>query len=168
MTRKRICMKKIKEIMRLYFECKLSFRAIADICAMSHSSVCDCINRVKKNLITWPLADDINDDKLEELLYPPKSVDVKDDHFIDFEYVHNELKRKSVTMTLLWAEYKDCNPNGYKYSHFCGLYRKWATKRNIWMRQPHKAGEKLFIDYAGLTVPIENSNCKAQIFVATH
>jgi len=169
MTRKRTSMRKIREIMRLYFKCELSFRAIADICSMSHSSVIDCLNRVKEKLISWPLPDDINDDMLEELLYPPKTVDVKDDNIPDFEYIHKELKRKGVTIMLLWKEYKECNPEGYQYSHYCGMYRKWAAKSNIWMRQPHKAGEKLFIDYAGLTIPIENSNgnIKAQIFVST-
>jgi len=70
--------------------------------------------------------------------------------------VHLELRRKSVTLALLWEDYKEQNPQGYQYSWYCDLYRAWAGKLHLWMRQEHKAGEKLFVDYCGQTVPVND------------
>jgi len=72
----------------------------------------------------------------------------------DWAEVHRELKRKGVTLSLLWMEYKAQHPQGYQYSRFCDLYREWAKTIDPCMRQDHKAGEKLFVDYCGLTVPV--------------
>jgi transposase len=88
----------------------------------------------------------------------------------DCASLHTELKRKGVTLTLLWEEYLSEHPQGYRYSQFCELYRQWARKLKLSMRQIHKAGEKLFVDYAGQTLPIVNPHTgeisEAQIFVA--
>jgi transposase len=87
------------------------------------------------------------------------------------EYLYQELKKKGVTLQLLWYEYKQANPEGYQYSQFCDLYRRWVKKLDVTLRQKHRAGEKLFIDYAGQTVPIINPSTgeitQAQIFLAT-
>jgi hypothetical protein len=88
------------------------------------------------------------------------------------QYLHQELKRKHVTLQLLWYEYKQQNPDGYQYSYFCELYSQWVKKLDICLRQHHRAGEKAFIDYAGQTVPIIDPEtatlqCDAQIFIAT-
>ena len=90
----------------------------------------------------------------------------------DMGYLYQELKRKSVTLQLLWYEYKQSNADGYQYSQFCNLYRQWDKKLDITLRQEHRAGEKLFIDYAGQTVPILDPQTgkvdfEAQIFIAT-
>jgi transposase len=88
----------------------------------------------------------------------------------DFNYIHAELRKKGVTLNLLWQEYKEQNPHGYQYSQFCHLYRKWTNKIDPVMRQEHRAGEKMFVDYAGQTVPVydlhTNRMREAQIFVA--
>jgi len=89
----------------------------------------------------------------------------------DWSSQYKELKRKGVTLFLLWQEYKAVYPDGYQYSRFCELYRAWASKIDVSMRQTHKAGEKLFVDYAGQSLPITNPETgeirEAQVFVAT-
>jgi transposase len=72
----------------------------------------------------------------------------------DWDYVHKELKKKSVTLFLLWQEYKETYPDGYEYSWFCRNYKEWSGKIDVTMIFNHKAGEKLFVDYAGHTIPI--------------
>ena len=88
----------------------------------------------------------------------------------DWAEIHKELKRKGVTLFLLWQEYKEVHPAGYQYSRFCDLYRAWAGTVDLPMRQNHKAGEKLFVDYAGQTMPVVDPKSgeirEAQIFVA--
>lgn len=88
----------------------------------------------------------------------------------DWADVHQELKRKGVTLTLLWDEYKRDHPDGYQYTQFCEYYRRFAATLRVTMRQHHKAGEKLFVDYAGQTVPINDPTTGeiryAQVFLA--
>jgi transposase len=84
---------------------------------------------------------------------------------------HRELKRKHVTLTMLWDEYIERCPEGYRYSRFCELYRSWASRLSVTMRQTHIGGDKLFVDYAGDTVPVIVDRLTghvrpAQIFVA--
>ena len=88
----------------------------------------------------------------------------------DWTHIHRELRRKSVTLTLLWYEYKEIHPEGYQYSQFCNLYRQWVKKLDVTLRQHHRAGEKTFVDYAGQTVEVVDRRSgeirQAQIFVA--
>src|SRR5262249_3687725 len=72
----------------------------------------------------------------------------------DWAEVHRALKRKHVTLSIVWEEYIAREPDGYRYSRFCELYRGWEGRLSVTMRQSHAAGEKLFIDYAGDGVPI--------------
>jgi len=114
----------------------------------------------------------MSDGELEAMLFPPPvSPDSAPRPLPDWKTLHEELKRKGVTLFLLWEEYKAVHPEGYEYSRFCDLYREWAGKLPVWMRQEHKAGEKLFVDYAGMTMPVVNQRTgevrQAQIFVAT-
>jgi transposase len=85
-------------------------------------------------------------------------------------YLFQELKRKRVTLQLLWYEYRQTNPDGYQYSQFCHLYRQWVKKLDVTLRQEHRAGEKLFVDYAGQTIPITDPSngqiLEAQLFIA--
>ena len=87
------------------------------------------------------------------------------------EYLHRERKKKGVTLQLLWHEYKEANPDGYQYSQFCELYRQWTQKLDVCLRQEYRAGEKLFVDYAGQTIPIQDpltgETQEAYLFVAT-
>jgi len=166
-------MRKIREIMRLRFECGCSHRIIGKSVNISDSTVSECLMRVKEANLSWPLPDDLTDDQLEALLYHPplKKVGEKKKWDVDWSYIHKELKRKNVTLRLLWLEYKEKQPEGIRYSRFCQVYKDWHKKLEVWMHQPHKAGEKLFVDYAGHTMPVVDPKTgeitQAQIFVAT-
>jgi transposase len=169
---KRLSMRKITEVLRLKWSCNRSNRVIANSICVSTSTVSDCVRRAKRAGLSWPLAGNLDDEQLEQMLYGPKrsgSSDVA--RGIDYTHIHLELKRKGVTLQLLWDEYQENHPEGISYSQYCNLYRAWSKDADVYMRQPYKAGEKLFIDYAGMTVPIIldiNSGAvhEAQIFVA--
>ena len=171
MARKRISMRKIKEVLRLRFEVGLSYDAIGQSCNIGHTTVGEYLKRTKDAGLKWPLPEDMDDASLEKLLYfrsPDPSVKRP---MPNWEYVHKELKRKSVTLFLLWQEYKETYPDGYEYSWFCRNYKEWSGKIDVAMRFNHGAGEKLFVDYAGQTIPIIDKRTgeirEAQIFVAT-
>ena len=165
-------MRKIKEVLRLHYQNNRSQRNIAGACNISTTTVIEYLKRAKKHDLSWPLPDDLSDKQLEEILYPAAPAKSEEPRiYPDFEQIHKELKRKGVTLQLLWQEYNDGNTNGIKYSRFCDLYRKWARKKDVWMPQIHKAGEKLFVDYAGMTIGITNPKTgavrQAQIFIGT-
>ena len=174
MAQRRISMKKIREIMRLRFENGLSKAIISKSVGISRSAVGDCLARALRAGIQWPIPDDMDDSKLEAAVYP-RAVNTMDSRKIaslpDWGEFHKELMRKGVTRRLLWEEHISMNPDGYEYSRFCEIYRDWLKKRRISMHQNHKAGEKLFIDYAGQTMKIHDQQTgevrTAQIFVAS-
>jgi transposase len=121
----------------------------------------------------WPLPTEMTDAALEAQLFT--AVGTKQGHRShaepDWAELHRELKRKHVTLQMLWDEYIERCPDGYRYSRFCDLYRSWASRLSVTMRQSHSGGDKLFVDYVGDTVPvvIDRLNGKtraAQIFVA--
>ncbi len=171
MPAERLTMRKIREVFRLKFDCDLSNRKIAKSCHIARSTVAEYLFRFEQASLGWPLPQDMDDTELEQLLYPPPPAPfVGIRPLPDCNYIHTELRKKGVTLSLLWQEYKEQNPHGYQYSQFCHLYRKWAAKIDPVMRQEHRAGEKMFVDYAGQTVPVydlrTNKMCEAQIFVA--
>lgn len=165
-------MRKIREILRLKWDCSCSHHLIASSLGVSSSTVGECLRRATEARLSWPLAPELDDGKLEALLYPPPPKRLPDaQREIDWAKVHQELQRKHVTIMLLWQEYKAQCPKGLGYSRFCELYQEWKEQLDVWMRQTYKAGERCFVDYAGLTVPIViNRNTgevsEAQIFVA--
>jgi transposase len=164
-------MRKIREILRLKWECGLSNRAVAKSCSVSPSTVSDYVQRAKRAGLSWPLTDTLDEDRLFQLLFPkPSRSASREIPMPDWSQVHTELRRKSVTLRLLWIEYRDDHPDGYGYSQFCELYRRWAKNLKPSMRLFHKGGEKLFVDYAGQTVPVIDPATgeirQAQIFVA--
>jgi transposase len=171
MPAERISMRKIKEVLRLKWECGLSNRQIAQSCALARPTVTEYLCRAAAVGVAWPLPADLDEGALEHLLFPPRSaVPVERRPVPDWAEVHQELKRKGVTLWLLWQEYKAVHPTGYHYSWFCQQYQGWAAKVDLVLRQDHRAGEKLFVDYAGQTVPIQDPVSgevrPAQIFVA--
>lgn len=164
-------MRKIREVLRLKFECGLTNRKIAKSASIARSTVGDYVQRARDADISWPLPDDMYDARLEQVLFSPVLQVPKNQRPpLDFLYIHKELKRKGVTLMLLWQEYKSHTPQGYQYSQFCHLYRQWRHKLDPVMRQDHRAGEKLFVDYSGMTVPITDRDSgktwEAQIFIA--
>ena len=173
MTKERLSMRKFNEVLRLKYEHHLTNRKIAKSCAMSHVTVGKYLDLAKQAGITWPLPDDIDDSQLEQRLYANVSRPPSDKPVMpSMPYLFQEMKRKHVTLQLLWYEYKQGRPDGYQYSYFCELYNRWRKGLDISLRQEHLAGEKAFIDYAGQTVPIFNPDAgqvelEAQIFIAT-
>jgi transposase len=171
MPAERITMRKIREVLRLKFECGLTNRKIAKSTSIARSTVGDYVQRALDADISWPLPDDMDDAQLERALFSQVLQVPKNQRPpLDFLYIQKELKRKGVTLMLLWQEYKSHTPQGYQYSQFCHLYRQWRDKLDPVMRQDHRAGEKLFVDYSGMTVPLTDRNSgktrEAQIFIA--
>jgi transposase len=163
-------MRKIKEVLRLKAS-GLSNRKIAEAVSISRPTVADYIRRARAAGISWPLPSDYDDSDLERLLFPEKpEISRKKRPVPDWEKIHQELQIRGVTLELLWQEYKETHPAGFQYSWFCQHYKRWSGKIDLVMRQEHRAGEKLFVDYAGQSVDVIDSATgevtKAQIFVA--
>jgi transposase len=165
-------MRKIKEVLRLKWEKLFSDRQIAKSCSIARSTVGDYLDRAHRAGLIWPLPEQLDDTALEQLLYPPLCYIPPDKRELpSFEDLHRELKRKGVTLQLLWYEYKQAHPDGLQYSQFCHRYRQWAAKLDVSLRQTYRAGERLFVDYAGPTMTITDPLCgatrEAYLFVAT-
>ncbi|OIJ73042.1 MAG: integrase [Deltaproteobacteria bacterium GWC2_55_46] len=171
MPNERLSMRKIREILRLKWELKLRNRQVSRSCAVSHNTVREYVFRATQAGLSWPLPAEMDDGALERLLFPaPVKVAAEDRNMPAMEYLRKELGRKHVTLMLLWQEYKEGNPEGYQYSQFCEIYRRWTGKLDVVLRQEHRAGEKLFVDYAGSTIPVVDRMTgeitKAELFVA--
>jgi Transposase and inactivated derivatives len=162
-------MRKIKEVLRLKWELRLSNREIARSVGVSNSTVGDCLKRALRAGLSWGLVNDFTEEEVQQLLYAEhRNKTLPEDRKLDFAYIHEELKRKGVTLLLLWDEYSNSYPKGLSYSRYCALYREWSVTLDVTMRQTYKAGEKMFVDYAGMTVAINlvEGVQEAQIFVA--
>jgi transposase len=172
MPQERVTMRKIREILRLAWSCGQSRHAIATACGIGKTTVIDTLCRASAANLSWPLPFALDDEGLETLLYPtnPGSSHRKcvppDWHALNSEFVTH----KNLTLMLLWQEYKEQDPSRYQYSQFCELFRKWKKKLDLSMRQEHRAGEKMFVDYCGQTIPIVDASTgeirDAQVFVA--
>lgn len=156
MPAERLAMRRVREILRYRFEEGLGHKAISYRVGAAPSTVRETLRRVEAAGLTWPFGEEVTDTVLEAALY--KASGKKTGHRRsaepDWAEVHRELKRKHVTLQILWDEYIARHPDGYRYSRFCDLYRGWAANLPVTMRQNHAAGEKLFVDYAGDTVPV--------------
>lgn len=165
-------MRRIKEVLRLHHESGLGQRQIGRALGISHATVREYLRRAGESGVSWPLPAALSETQLEQRLFPPLIMMPAGERPLpDWAALHKELKRKGVTLFLLWQEYKAVYPDGYQYSWFCERYRAWASKVDVSMRQTHKAGEKMFVDYAGQSLPITNPRTgeirEAQVFVAT-
>ena len=171
MPRERFPMRKISDVLRLHAG-GLSKRRIAVSLNIGRTAVGDYINRARRAGLGWPLAENLSDEDLERLLFPPPVAVSPDRRSLpDWPVLHRELKRPGVTLSLLWEEYRAVHRDGYGYSRFCELYRAWKGGLAPTMRQSHVAGEKMFVDYAGATLEVIDGLTgevrAAQIFVAT-
>jgi transposase len=167
----RLSMRKIREYLRLRFEACLSHRQIAASLQVSRSSVGEYERRFVAAGLNWPLPEALSDRELERRLFPPPPAVPADTRVVpDWTVVHQELRRPGVTLMLLWEEYRAEHPEGFGYRWFCKRYEDWSGALDVVMRQTHRAGEKLFVDYAGHTVevvdPASGEIRTAQIFVA--
>src|SRR4030042_4367122 len=148
MAKERLSMPKIKEVLRLHFEHQQTARQIAHSCDIARSTVKEYLHRAEQAKVIWPLSGEMDDATLENRLFPPAPVISSEKRQMPpMEYLHQERKRKGVTLQLLWHEYKQANPDGYQYSQFCERYRQWAKKLDVCLRQDYRAGETIFVDY---------------------
>jgi transposase len=170
MAFKRLSMRKIHLALRLVFETGLSIRAAARSLNASPSTVGEYIRRARRAGLSWPLPEGMTEQALEGRLFPSEAPPAAPRPLPEWATIHRELKGKHVTLALLWEEYKAASPDGLQYSQFCERYRVWSKQLDVVMRQTHRAGDKLFVDYAGDTVAVTDRKTgevqQAQIFIA--
>jgi transposase len=166
-------MRKIRELLRLHRGEGFSRRQAAVAAGLPYATAADHLARAERAGLGWPLPEELDDAALEARLFVPASARPPTAlrPMPDWPTVHRELRRhKSVTLQLLWLEYREAHPDGFGYSWFCRTYRAWAGRLDLVMRQQHRAGEKLFVDFAGETLPIVDPDSgevwQAQLFVA--
>jgi transposase len=167
----RITMRQIRQVLRLHLEAGLTYTQVGRALGVPKSTVGKFALLARAAGIDWTTAQGLGDEELEARLFQP-AVPRSARHLEpDYAHIHQELKRPGVTLQLLWEEYAQANALAYKYTSFCVKYREWAERLKRSMRQIHVAGEKLFADYAGQTVPVIDAGTgeisQAQIFVAT-
>src|SRR5207248_3398951 len=172
MPAERVSMRRVREILRLKYECGATERAIAQSLGIARSTVAVTLDRLAAAELGWPLPAVLSDRVLEAMLYagPGTQRGSRRKAEPDWTHVHHELRRPGVTLMLLWEEYRQREPGGYGYSRWCELYRGWEGRLSPTMRQAHPAGERMFVDYAGQTVDLIDGRTgevrAAQIFVA--
>jgi transposase len=165
-------MRYVKDILRLKHQNQLSVREIAGSCGLPASTVGDYLQRAEAAGLNWPLPEGISDSELAERLFKPDDSGGPGGStklLPDWPALQEQLRRKGVTLQLLWQEYHQAHPEGYQRSQFCQLYRDWANTLDPVLRQVHEPGQKLFVDWAGLKVPIHHADgsvSEASLFVA--
>jgi transposase len=165
-------MRQVREILRLSLDAGLSTRVVGERIGVGSTTVRDALKRLARAGLSWPIPATMSDTELEGRLYGVPGVKPGRRKLPepDWSIVSRELKRKHVTLQVLWEEYITEHPEGYRYSRFCDLFRRWEGRLPLVMRQSHGGGEKLFVDYAGDTVPVVNRQTGevrgAHLFVA--
>lgn len=154
MSREGLSMRKVREILRLKLHAGLSARQVAKSCKVSAATVIEYEKRAKEAGLTWPLPEDMDDDRLERIVRARACGFTHDRPMPEMDYLLQEMRRPHVTLYLLWLEYRELHPDGYSYTQFCYHYSQAKKKLSPTLRQEHKAGEKLFTDYAGDTLKI--------------
>jgi transposase len=172
LPQERLPVRKIKEVLRLH-ALGLSQRQIALSCAVGQATVSDYLKAVETAGLKWADVADWDDDRLWKAVAPSRQTPPSRIHPPEPDYaaIRHELQtHKHVTLQLLWEEYREQNPEGYRYSRYCDLYRGWLRRQQVVLRHEHRAGEKLFVDYAGATIPVHNAGTgevwPAALFVA--
>jgi len=170
MPGQRLPMRKIRDVMRLRAD-GLSKREIAASLSIGVTTAGEIIRRVRRAGLSWPLPENLSDEAIERLVYPPTPVTAKDRRpQPDWAAVHRDLRRPGVTLQLTWEEYREAYPDGYGYSRYCDLHRSWEKRLSPTMRQLHVAGERTFVDYGGTTLEVVDGTTgevrECQLFVA--
>jgi len=165
----RLSMRKISEIFRQRFELRRSYGDIANSLNISKSTICHYLAHAKAAGISWPLPEGITEQELYDKLFLPVLQSTTQRPLPEWEVIHSELRKKGMTLRLLWREYRDIHADGLGYTQFCERYRAFVKTITPVMRQVHKGGEKTFVDYAGMTMPWMDPATgeihEAQIFV---
>jgi transposase len=150
MATERLSMRHTREILRQRYTLGRSHRAIAQSLRISHGAVGSTVGRAQAAGLDWAQVQGLTDDALEARLYGrPEAAGGRQRPMPDCTYLHAERRKPGVTLELLHLEYLEQHPDGYRYTRFCDLYRRWLARRGLTMRQVHQGGEKLFVDYAG-------------------
>lgn len=170
MPAERLSMRKVREVLRLKHALGMSYRKISAATGVGKTQAAEYVLRAAAAGISWPVSDGIDDVELDRRLFPAAGDSTPARPAIDGPKISQELKRRGVTLALLWQEYLAEHPNGYSYTRFCELYGAWKQCISPTMRQTHVAGEKLFVDWAGDTIgvidPATGAERRARIFVA--
>ncbi len=164
-------MRKIRDALRLTHAMGMSRRLVGEATGIGKTAVGEYVRRAAAAGLSWPIADEIDDAELARRLFRPAAAGLfaaRADP--DWSQIHREMKRRGVTLALLWQEYRSEHAQGYAYSWFCERYSDWRKRITPTMRQTHVAGEKLFVDWAGDAIPvfdpITGAEHGARIFVA--
>jgi transposase len=170
--RPRLAMRKVRDILRLAVGQGLSQRQVGQALGIPFTTVADHLRRARAAGLSWPLPEEMDDVALEAALFKKDPAPPAERRPVpDWHGVHRELRRPGVTLMLLWHEYREVHPDGYGYSQFCHHYRAFQQTLDLVMRQEHKAGEKLFVDFSGQRLPIYDRKSRevafeAELFVA--
>ena len=167
MPTKRMSLRMIKDVIRLKWQAGLSHEQIAGTLKISKGAVAKYVSLATVAGLDWQTVQGWSEQKLESALLPRSAASQP---FVepDWSRIHRELDRKGMTLMLLWQEYVEAHPNGrtWRYTQFCEHYKAFARTLKRSMRQHRLAGEKLFIDFAGSTVPLTGGD-RAQVFVSS-
>lgn len=170
MATERLSMRHTREILRQKWLLGRSHREVARGLRVGLGTITGTVHRAEAAGLDWPQIQALADDALEARLYGPRRVPEADRPLPDCAYIHTERRRPGVTLELLHIEYLEQHPGGYRYTQFCDLYRRWLARRGITMRQIHRAGEKLFVDYSGkkptLLDPTTGELVEVELFTA--
>jgi len=168
MAQERLSMRKTREILRLKWLLERSHRQVKQATGVGIGTVTDLLNRARAARLTWAVVEQMSDDELEAGLYPAPATPARP--LPDPAQLHLELRRPGVTLRLLHLEYLERHADGYGYTQFCEHYTRWLERRRLTMRQIHRAGEKLFVDYAGkkpsIVDPKTGERIEVELFVA--
>lgn len=171
MSRKGLSMRSVREILRLRLGVGLSADKVAKSCRVSKATVLEYERRFNESGLGWPVPDDMDDSALQRIVRKPRENGKPRRDMPDMTYLIGEMRRPHVTLYLLWMEYRETNPDGYSYTQFCYYYSEAKKRLDVTLRQFHKAGEKVFTDYAGDTAtiidPKNGLKTPVYLFVAT-
>jgi len=171
MAKRKVSMRKLKEVLRLTYQQGLTRREVASSCGLGVGTINDYLKAFTAAGLPWPLPEDMSDSELAHQLRGGETQPGRPRReFPDIDMLHQQLRRKHVTRKLLWQEYRREHPDGYGYSQFCAYYNQWKGRIDPVMRQSYEPGEKMFVDWGGGTIAIHDRETgevsEASIFVA--
>ena len=163
-------MRKVLDVVRLTFEGGRSQHEIGVALGLAQSTIGEYLRRFRASGLTWPVSPEMDEAQLEARLFTrPALATATARPLPDWPIVHRELRRKGMTLQLLWQEYKASVADGYQYTQFCRHYQAWAGQLDPVLRQQHTAGERTFVDYAGQTIEVVETTTgevrEAQLFI---
>jgi len=173
MATERLSMRQIREVLRQKWVLGRPHREVAESLRIGLGTVCLVLDKAKQAGLDWPTVQTLTEETLEARLYTRPHVAVPERAtrpWPDCAYVHRERRKAGVTLELLHLEYLEQHPDGYRYTQYCEIYRRWLKHRGLSMRQLHRAGEKLFVDYSGkkptIIEPTTGEVIEVELFVA--